>query len=296
MGNLLPDFGLAVLRAKAKQPVVLNPLFVEDVGRIDESTLTVSGKVQHQDEWHLASVDFPAEMLGQFLEALPPAKRDLVGRILRRPGAEPFMEHLRTTLSLAATARLGQVQQNDAEQYVPFVGLSFAAGPEVTFVDDLVAEALEPLKVDMGQEILVFRVKPDLGKDTPGLGTIGTVAAVFFACLAGPFAAKPRAHGWTCFVTMQPHPTGLNLWIGVTAKVPGDLLDNLQAGLESMGTQVNRGMSLARQDGMMPIAHIDRDGTFFLHSPRMPAPPEQLIENIGGATQADVVVRELATR
>jgi hypothetical protein len=95
---------------------------------------------------------------------------------------------------------------------------------------------------------------------------------------------------------MQPHPTGLNLWIGVTAKVPGDLLDNVQAGLESMGTKVNRGMSLARQNEMMPIAHIDRGGTFFLHAPGMQAPPEQLIQNISGATQVDVVVRELVAK
>jgi hypothetical protein len=294
-GDHLPDYGLALLKAKAQQPVELNPLFVEDVGRVDEDTLTMIGKIQHNDEWHMASVDFPVGMLDQFLAALPPAKRDPIGKLLRRDGTEPFNEHLSTTLSLAVAARLGQLQQNESEQYVPFVGLSVTAGLDVTFIDDVVAEALGPLKIDMGQEILAFQVKPDLGKDEPRLGTIGMVAAVFFACLAGPFMAKPRAHGWTCFIAMQPHITGLNLWIGVTAKIPVDLLNNMAAGLESLGTQVNREMSIARQHQMLPIAHIDRDGTFFLHAPGMQSPPEQLIQNISAATETDVVVREIVT-
>ena len=218
-GHYFSDYGLALFKAKVKQPVEMNPLFVEDVGRVDKDTYTMSGKIQHNDEWHLASVDFPVGMLGQLLAALPAARREPIGKLLRREGTEPFSERLSSTLSLSVTARLGQLQQNENEQYVAFVGIAIAAGPQVTFVDDMIAEALGPLKVDMGQEVLVFRVKPDLGKDTPELGTIGTVAAVFFAVLSGPFAAKPRAHGWTCFVSMQPHPTGLNLWIGVTAKI-----------------------------------------------------------------------------
>lgn len=293
--QVLPDYGLVLLKAKARQPIELNPLFVEDVGRVDEDTLTMSGKIQHDGEWHLASVDFATGMLEQLLDALPAAKRAPVAKLLRRGGADPFCEHV-GTLSLAVTARLGQLQRNGAEQYVPFVGLAFAAGPEATFVDDAVAEALGPLKVDMGQEIVVFQVKPDFGKETPGLGTIGTVAAVFFACLAGPFAARARAHGWTCFITMQPHPTGLNLWIGVTAKIPVDLLNSFATGLESLETQVNRGMSIARHNQMLPIAHIDQDGTFFLHAPGLQVPPEQLIQNIGAATETDVVTREVLAK
>jgi hypothetical protein len=291
-GRQLPDYGVALQRASVELPVKINPLFVEDIGRVDEDTYTMSGRTQYKDEWHLASVDFPIDMLGQLLVALPLARRGPIARLLDCEWIEPFSEPLGFTLSLSVTAGLGQLQENGSEQYVPFLGLAFEACPQVTFVDDELSKAPDPLKINMGQEVLVLQVRPDLGKGDSSLGTIGTVAAAFFACLAGPFAAKPRAHGWTCFITMQPHPTGLNLWIGVTAKVPGGLLDSLQAGLESMGTEVNRGLSFASQDNLMPIAHVDRDGTFFLHAPGMPAPPEQLIRNISDATHLDVVVRE----
>lgn len=292
-GDYLPDYGLALFEADLTQPVELNPLFVEDVGRIDQDTYTMSGKVQHQGTWHMASVDFPVRMLPEFLVALPPQEKARVERVLAREWEEPFSERLPTPLSLAVTARLGTPQQNGNESYVPFVGLAFAAGPAVTFVKEPTAAELPPLSVDMGQEVLVFRVNPELGKDAPGLGPLGTVAAVFFACLAGPFAAKPRAKGWTCFIAMLPNPAGLNLSIGVTASIPVALLDHVQSGLESLGTEVNRGMTIAGKARMLPLAHIDRDGFFFLHPPGTKSPPDGLIRNIGAATELQIAVREI---
>ena len=43
--HIFPDYGLALLKAKVEQPVELNPLLVEDVGRIDGDTYTMSGKI-----------------------------------------------------------------------------------------------------------------------------------------------------------------------------------------------------------------------------------------------------------
>jgi hypothetical protein len=295
-GDFLPDYGLALLERKAKQPVELNPLFVEDVGRVDVDTYTMSGKIKHDGAWHLASIDFPVGMLPKLLMALPAKEKACVEQLLRRRFDEAYSERLPAPLSLAVTARLGDPQQNGNESYVPFVGMAFAPGPDVTFVEEPAAADLPSLAIDMGQEVLLFRVNPELGQDAPGLGPLGTVAAVFFACLAGPFAAKPRAKGWTCFIAMLPNPAGLNLSIGVTGSVPGALLDQIQSGLESLGTEVNRGMTTARHARMLPLAHIDADGCFFLLPPGAKAPPEGLIRNIGAATDLRISVREIVPK
>jgi hypothetical protein len=287
---------LALLEADTKQPVDICPLIVEAVGRIDEDTYTMSGQTLHEGAWHMASVDFPVGMLAMLLDVLQPNERNWVEKMLGRGWDEPFTDRLPAPLSLAVTARLGEPQQNRNESYIPFVGMAFAPGPAVALIEEPAAPELPPLTVDMGQEILVFRVSPELGKDAPGLGPLGTVAAVFFACLAGPFAAKPRAKGWTCFIAMLPNPAGLNLSIGVTGSVPGALLDNMQSGLESLGTEVNRGMTTARHARMLPLAHIDGDGCFFLRPPGAKAPPDGLIRNIGVAVDLQIAVREIVPK
>ncbi len=288
-----PDYGLALVESGSSAPVEISPLVLEDIGRVDEDTYTIAGQVLHLDEWHMASVDLSSHLLPQLLAALPGEAATAVGKLLRRPWRGPFVEKLAAPESLSVLAEFGELQDNGQERFVPFIGLRVSPGPALALVPGETTE--KPVEVELAQEVLLLQVEPTLGAGT-GLGAMWTAAGVFVATLEAAFAEKPRKQPWTCFLTQQEQFSGLTLWMGVTAKVPGELLDRVQANLESLGTEVHRAMGRADQLRMLPVSQIGPGGTSLLYPLGAKPPPSRLVDMLRQATGVDLDARPFVNR
>lgn len=126
--NLLPDYGLFLLRWGIKQdvPQFFYDVPIDQISRIDNQTFTTSVANMHAGIDYMMSIDFSLPQLLQLLTTLP------------MPAQEKIREWITTSLTASRTLvlpcviiaaqmemTLGTLQTGSHDQFVPFVVRSF---------------------------------------------------------------------------------------------------------------------------------------------------------------------------
>lgn len=117
-----PDYGLTLLAEGTSTTVELDPLIVPRVGRLGEGAYTLLGDVLVDGTWFAATVDLDAPRFEAFLGSIEPEVASLVRERFAAPFENPEVLDFGDPTAVRATGRLGELQENEHEQYVPFVG------------------------------------------------------------------------------------------------------------------------------------------------------------------------------
>jgi len=121
--SFAPDFGLRLVRdgASPEMEIQLIPFELDRISVVDEGLFTtVSGKV-FDGETHAVSLDFDGEILKAIKQLCPKKTARLIEDQLQNSFTKGYTLMFPQPIQLAVTARLGEVQKAQYEDFIPLV-------------------------------------------------------------------------------------------------------------------------------------------------------------------------------
>jgi hypothetical protein len=103
------------------------------------------------------------------------------------------------------------------------------------------------------RELIILQASPRL--------SLSALEDVVFQGFSSASELLKKGEDWMAFSASQlPHWAGKTMWIGFSENVSLELIDGLQAHLESAGVVIEREMGRALHNQMNPFARLSGDG------------------------------------
>lgn len=124
--SFVPDFGMRLVRdgASRELDVHLVPFQLDHISVVDEESFTTMSNVEVYGETHAISLDFDLEILGAIMSLCPDEIAHFIATDLMNNSFAGHTSELPEPINFAVTARLGELQTADQEQYIPLLAQS----------------------------------------------------------------------------------------------------------------------------------------------------------------------------
>jgi hypothetical protein len=121
--SFAPDFGLRLVRdgASPEMDIQLVPFTLDRISVVDKELFTTISNLVFDGEPHAVSLDFDGEILQVIKQLCPPKTARLIENELQNRFTQGHTLMLPRPLALAVTARLGEVQSAQFEDFLPLV-------------------------------------------------------------------------------------------------------------------------------------------------------------------------------
>ena len=121
--SFAPDFGLRLIRDGASPDLDIHivPFELDHISIVNDELFTTISNMEFDGEPHAVSLDFGVEVLKAIHALCPDEIAQFIAGQLSENSFEGYTIELPEPVALAVTARLGEIQTAEKEQYVPLI-------------------------------------------------------------------------------------------------------------------------------------------------------------------------------
>lgn len=121
--SFAPDFGIRLIRDGASPDLDIHivPFELDHISIVNDELFTTISNMVFDGEPHAVSLDFGVEALKAIHALCPDEIAQFIADELSENSFEGYTIELPEPVTLAVTARLGELQTAEKEQYVPLI-------------------------------------------------------------------------------------------------------------------------------------------------------------------------------